>query len=48
MDRETLYCPNRPRRFYGGPLRQSRLIKNGSSHGQQQALCQACGQRTGM
>jgi IS1 family transposase len=44
MDWETLYCPNRHCRFYGDPLRQSRLVKNGSSHGQPQALCRACGQ----
>ena len=44
MDWETLSCPNRPCRYYGVPLRQSRLVKNGSSHGQPQALCQACGQ----
>jgi transposase-like protein len=40
----TLYCPNRSCRFYGVPFRQSRLVKNGSSHGQKQALCRACGQ----
>jgi IS1 family transposase len=44
MDWETLYCPNRRCRFYGDPLPQSRLVKNGSSHGQPQALCRACGQ----
>lgn len=44
MDWETLYCPNRHCRFDGDPLRQSRLVKNGSSHGQPQALCRACGQ----
>jgi IS1 family transposase len=44
MDGETLYCPNRRCRFYGDPLPQSRLVKNGSSHGQPQALCRACGQ----
>jgi IS1 family transposase len=44
MDWETLYCPNRSCRFYGVPFRQSRLVKNGSSHGQKQALCRACGQ----
>jgi IS1 family transposase len=44
MDWETLYCPNRCCRFYGDPLPQSRLVKNGSSHGQPQALCRACGQ----
>jgi IS1 family transposase len=44
MDWETLYCPNRCCRFYGDPLPQSRLVKNGSSHGQPQALGRACGQ----
>ena len=44
MDWETLYCPNRRCRCYGDPLPQSRLVKNGSSHGQPQALCRACGQ----
>jgi IS1 family transposase/transposase-like protein len=44
MDWETLYCPNHRCRFYGDPLPQSRLVKNGSSHGQRQALCRACGQ----
>ena len=44
MDWETLYCPNRCCRFYGDPLPQSRLVNNGSSHGQPQALCRACGQ----
>lgn len=44
MEWETLYCPNRRCRFYGDPLPQSRLVKNGSSHGQPQALCRACGQ----
>jgi IS1 family transposase len=43
MDWETLYCPNRQCRCYGIPFRQGWLVKNGSSHGQQQALCRACG-----
>jgi len=44
MDGETLYGPNRRGRFDGAPLPQSRLVKNGSSQGQPQALCRACGQ----
>src|SRR5437870_9168913 len=44
MDWERLYGPNRHCRFYGDLLRQSRLVKNGSSHGQPQAWCRACGQ----
>jgi IS1 family transposase len=44
MDWETRYCPNRRCRFYGDPLPQSRLVNNGSSHGQPQAWCRACGQ----
>lgn len=43
MDWETLSCPNRTCRAYGVPFRQGRLVKNGTSHGQQQALCRACG-----
>jgi IS1 family transposase/transposase-like protein len=44
MEWETLYCPNRHCRYYGEPFRRSLLVKNGSSHGQKQALCRACGQ----
>ena len=44
MDWETLYGPNRRCRFYGDPLPHSRLGNNGSSHGQPQAWCRACGQ----
>ena len=43
MDWETLYCPNRHCHYYGLPFGQGRLVKNGSSHGQKQALCKACG-----
>jgi IS1 family transposase len=43
MDWETLYCPNRACRFYGLAWRQSALVKNGTSYGQKQALCRACG-----
>lgn len=43
MDWESLYCHNRYCRYYGIPFYQGRLVKNGSSHGQKQALCKACG-----
>ena len=43
MDWETLYCPNRQCRYYGLPFYQGHLVKNGTSHGQKQALCKGCG-----
>ena len=43
MDWESLYCPNRHCRCYGMPFSQGVMVKNGSSHGQKQALCRACG-----
>jgi hypothetical protein len=43
MDRETLYCPNRQGRYDGKSSKQGRLVKNGTSHGQKQALCKGCG-----
>jgi IS1 family transposase/transposase-like protein len=43
MDWKSLYCPNRHCRCYGIPFDQGLLVKNGSSHGQKQALCRACG-----
>lgn len=43
MDWESLYCPDRFCRFYGKPFYQGFLVKNGTSHGQPQALCKACG-----
>jgi len=43
MDWDTLYCPNRHCRYYGKAHGQGRLVKNGSSHGQKQALCKSCG-----
>lgn len=43
MDWETLYCPNRSCRYHGVPFYEGLLVKNGSSHGQKQALCRACG-----
>ena len=44
MDWKTLYCPNPYCRWYGVAFEQSRLVRNGSSHGQKQALCCVCGQ----
>ena len=43
MDWETLYCPNKGCRYYGLPFRQGKMVKNGSSYGQPQALCKGCG-----
>jgi IS1 family transposase len=39
MNWETLYCPNQACHYYGIP---GLLVKNGTSHGQKQALCRAC------
>lgn len=43
MNWESLYCPNRCCRYYGMPFTQGCLVKNGTDHGQPQALCKACG-----
>lgn len=43
MDWETLYCPNQHCRYYGIPFQQGRMVKNGTSYGQPQALCKDCG-----
>lgn len=43
MDWETLYCPNQRCQYYGVPFTQGWLVRNGTSHGQKQALCRACG-----
>jgi IS1 family transposase/transposase-like protein len=43
MDWETLYCPNLDCPFYGVHFGRSRLVKNGTTRGQRQALCRACG-----
>jgi IS1 family transposase len=43
MDWETLYCPNRACIYYGRRFWRSLLVKNGSTRGQKQARCQACG-----
>jgi transposase-like protein len=42
MDWETLYCPNQRCRYYGIPFRQGKMVKNGTSYGQPQALCKGC------
>jgi hypothetical protein len=42
MDWEALYWPNRGCRYYGRPVLQGPLVKNGSRHGQKQARCTAC------
>lgn len=43
MDWNTLYCPNQYCPYYGIPSPEGQLVKNGSSHGQKQALCKRCG-----
>jgi IS1 family transposase len=43
MDWNTLYCPNRACRYYGEPFPHSQLVKNGTTRGQKQAACRACG-----
>ena len=43
MDWATLYCPNRACSHYGRRFWRSLLVKNGSTRGQKQARCQACG-----
>jgi len=48
MDWESLYCPNKYCRYYGRPFCQGYMVKNGSSHGQKQALCEACGTNVSM
>jgi len=48
MNWETLYCPNIHCRYYGVPFGQSLLVKNGTSHGQKQALCRSCGCSVGI
>jgi len=48
MNWETLYCPNIHCQYYGVPFRESLLVKNGTSHGQKQALCRACGSSVGI
>jgi IS1 family transposase len=48
MDWATLYCPNRQCDYYGIAFYEGMLIKNGSSHGQKQALCNACGRNVSL
>lgn len=43
MDWDTLYCPNQRCRYYGKPFYEGQMVKNGSSCGQKQGLCRACG-----
>ena len=43
MDWETLYCPNGRCEHYGKPFKTGRLVRNGSSRGEPQVLCRACG-----
>ena len=43
MDWETLYCPNLRCEYYGKPFKIGKLVRNGSSRGEPQARCQACG-----
>jgi len=43
MNWETLYCPNRHCGYYGIPFYEGQMVKNGTSHGQKQGLCKACG-----
>lgn len=43
MDWNTLYCPNKRCRYYGIPFQSGKMVKNGSNHGQPQALCKGCG-----
>jgi hypothetical protein len=43
MDWNTLYCPNKGCRYYGIRFEAGKMVKNGSSCGQPQALCRGCG-----
>ena len=43
MTWKTLSCPNHSCRYDGGPVQHGLLVNNGTSHGQKQALCRACG-----
>ena len=43
MDWNSLYCPNQSCRNYGIPFQPGKMVKNGSSYGQPQALCKGCG-----
>ena len=43
VDWETLYCPNIQCEHYGKPFKIGCLVRNGSSRGEPQARCRACG-----
>ncbi len=43
MNWETLYCPNYQCQYYGILFHKGQMVKNGSSCGQKQGLCKACG-----
>jgi IS1 family transposase len=43
MNWETLYCPHQDCQGYGQPFTAGLLVKNGSSRGEPQAHCNACG-----
>lgn len=43
MDWKTLYCPNKSYNYFGVPFQQGEMVKNGTDHGQPQALCKGCG-----
>lgn len=43
MDWNTLYCPNKSCKYYGIPFQPGKMVKNGSSYSQPQALCKGCG-----
>jgi hypothetical protein len=48
MHWETLYGPNPVCPFDGVRFRESRLVKNGTTRGQRQALCRACRSRVAL
>ncbi len=43
MDWNTLYCPNKGCKYYGIAFQPGKMVRNGSSYGQPQALCKGCG-----
>ena len=40
---EHTLLPQQMLRYYGIPFQLGKLVKNGSTHGQRQALCRSCG-----
>jgi transposase-like protein len=48
MDWETFYCPNPIGPFYGVRFHKRRVVKHGTTRGQRQALCRACGSRVAL